>query len=177
MAIYDALIKDHRKVTELLNELVMLDEGGDAHSALIDQIRDELIPHARAEEAVFYNSLRSLDEAKDIVMHAYQEHVEAETLLRTLQAKDKIDLDWKETAQKLRKAVLHHIDEEEGKVMNVARQVFTEEEAKMMEEAFETLKPDIKEEGLMKTSIEMITNLMPKRFVPALKSINLDARI
>ncbi len=177
MAIYDALIKDHRKVTELLNELVMLDEGGDAHSALIDQIRDELIPHARAEEAVLYNSLRSLDEAKEIVMHGYQEHVEAETLLRTLQAKDKIDLDWKDTARKLRSTIAHHIEEEEGKIFNVAKQLFTSEESDMMEEAFETLKPDIKEEGMMKTSLELITNLMPKRFVPALKSINLDARI
>lgn len=177
MAIYEALKKDHRKVTELLNELVMLDEGGETHSDLIDQIRDELIPHARAEEAVLYNSLRSLDEAKDIVMHSYQEHLEAETLLRTLQAKNKIDLDWKETAKSLRAALAHHIEEEEGRIFNVAKQLFTTEEADMMEEAFEALKPEIKQEGMLQTTLEMVTNLMPKRFVPAIKSINLDARI
>ncbi len=177
MAIYEALIKDHDKIKELLNELVMLDEGADSHSELIEQIRDELIPHARAEESVFYNSLRSLDAAKDVVMPAYKEHLQAETLLRTLQIKDKIDMDWKKTANDLRDALNHHINEEEGRVFNVAQQLFTSEEAEMMENAFEALKPEIKEEGLMKTTLELITNLMPKRFVPALKSINLDARI
>lgn len=177
MSIYDALKKDHNKVTELLNELVMLDQGSNEHSAIIDQIRDELIPHARAEESVFYNSLRSIDQAKDVVMHGYKEHVEAETLLRTLQVKDKVDMDWKETATKLREAIRHHIDEEETRIFNVAQQLFTKEEADMMEEAFEALKPEIKDEGLLQTSIEMITNLMPQRFVPALKSINLDARL
>jgi len=177
MSIYDALKKDHDKVTEMLNELVMLNEGDDVHSDLINQIRDELIPHARAEESVFYNSLRSLDQARDIVMHGYKEHVEAETLLRTLQIKDKVDMDWKKTAKELRKAVKHHIDEEETKIFNVAKQLFTQEEADMMEEAFEALKPEIKEEGFVQTTIEMVTNLMPKRFVPALRQINLDSRI
>lgn len=178
MTIYDALKKDHEKVKQLLNQLVM-SEGSPAEerSDLIAQIRDELIPHARAEESVFYNSLRSLDQAKDIVMHGYGEHIEAETLLRTLQAKDKVDMEWKSTAAKLRTAVTHHIDEEETKIFNVAKQLFTNQEATMMAEAFEALKPEIKEEGLMQTSIELITNLMPQRFVPALKSINLDARI
>lgn len=177
MAIYDALMKDHDKVTGLVNELVMLEEGSGDHSSLISQIRDELIPHARAEETVLYNSLRSLDEAKDIVMHAYKEHIEAETLLRALQLKDKVDMHWRATAQKLRESVRHHIDEEEGRVFNVARQLFTDEEADMMEEAFETLKPEIREEGLMQTTIEMITNLMPERFVPALRKINLESRV
>src|SRR4051812_42423759 len=105
MSIYDALKKDHRKVEELLNELVMLEENSGRAPELISEIRDELVPHSRAEESVFYNSLRSLDQAKDIVMHGYKEHLEAETLLRTLQAKSKIDLDWKKTANDLRLAL------------------------------------------------------------------------
>lgn len=178
MSIYDVLKKDHDKVQDLLNELVMLSDGDTVErTRLIGEIRDELIPHSRAEESVFYNSLRSLDQAKDIVMHSYQEHLGAETLLRTLQAKDKVNMDWKKTARELKEAVQHHINEEETRIFNVAQQLFTKEEADMMGEAFEALKPEIREEGLVQTTIEMLTNLMPKRFVPALKSINLDARI
>lgn len=177
MAIYEALKKDHRKVEELLNELVMLEGKSERASELISEIRDEIIPHSRAEESVFYNSLRSLDQAKDIVMHGYKEHLEAEALLRMLQAKDTMNLDWKKTANDLRQAIKHHIDEEESTIFNVAQQLFTPEEADMMEEAFERLKPEIKEEGMVQTSIEMITNLMPQRFVPAFKSINLESRV
>ncbi|MEZ0390840.1 MAG: hemerythrin domain-containing protein [Pseudobdellovibrionaceae bacterium] len=175
MLIYDALKKDHESVRQHLNELIMLSEGDEnRRHTLIQQIRDELVPHSRAEESVFYNSLRAIDAAKDIVMHGYQEHMEAEALLRTLQAKDKIDADWKATAQKLKKALEHHIQEEEGKIFTVARQLFTDDEARMMAEAFEQLKPEVKEEGFLRTTLDMVANLMPPRFAASVRTFGLN---
>src|SRR5687768_4755652 len=111
MLIYDVLKKDHEKVKQLLERLVHSADADDTTRAnLITQIRDELIPHARAEERVFYNSLRSIDQAKDLVRHGYQEHMEAESLLRMLQVQDKVNMDWSTNAKKLRDAVLHHIE-------------------------------------------------------------------
>ena len=107
-------------------------------------------------------------------MHGYQEHMEAETLLRTLQAADKIDAAWKQTAQKLKKALEHHIEEEEGKIFNVAQHLFTEEEAVMMAEAFEQLKPEVREEGFLRTTIDMVANLMPPRFAASLRTMTLN---
>jgi len=178
MNIYDALKKDHETVKQLLNQLVQLepDQAGARHS-LIAQIRDELIPHARAEEAVFYNSLRSIAPVNDMAMHGYQEHFEAETALRLLQVRDKIDLEWKDTARKLKKAVEHHIEEEENKIFSAAKQLFTNDEAKMMGEAFLALKPQIKEEGVLKTTLEMIVNMMPPQFAPRFRSYNLESRL
>ncbi len=169
MLIYEALKKDHEKVKSLLNELLSLDENSKNRKDLIHQIKDELIPHVRAEEAVFYNSLRALDEAKDIIMHAYQEHVEAEGMLTLLQAKDVIDADWKATARKLKEALEHHISEEEGRIFNVAKQLFTEKEATQFAEAFERMKPDIKEEGFVGTTFDLVKNLMPPRFTKSFK--------
>lgn len=177
MSIYNSLTKDHDQIKMLLNELIATNPGEEVRDGLIDEIRDELVPHSRAEEAVFYNSLRALDEAKDIIMHAYKEHMEAETLLRSLQVQGKIDMGWKETARKLREALLHHIQEEEGRIFNVAQQLFTDEEAEMMANAFEKLKPEIEDEGFMQTSLELIVNLMPQRFAPSLRAINLEKRI
>lgn len=175
MLIYEALKKDHDTVRQLLNELVMLGENDEQRRhSLIEQIRDELVPHARAEESVFYNSLRAIDSAKDVVMHGYQEHMEAETFLRTLQLKDKIDADWKATAQKLKKAVEHHIQEEEGKIFTVAQQLFTQEEAQMMGEAFEQLKPEVKEEGFLRTTLDMVANLMPPRFKASIRTAGIN---
>ena len=178
MLIYDALKTDHDKVKQLLNELVQLDETGeDRRHQLITQIHDELIPHSRAEESVFYNSLRAIDSAKDIALHGFEEHMEAEALLRTLQAKDKIDADWKATAQKLKKAIEHHISEEEGRIFNVAQQLFTQEEAQMMAQAFEQLKPEVREEGFLRHTLDMVANLMPPRFAASIRTFNLNPRI
>jgi hemerythrin superfamily protein len=165
MAIYELLKADHDKVKGLLNELLSLqDDDSEGRKRLVQQIRDDLIPHSRAEESVFYNSLRTVDSAKDMAMHAYKEHMEAETLLRMLQVEDKTNMSWRSTAQKLKEALSHHISEEEGHMFEKARNSFTAEEAQMMGDAFQKLKPEIREEGLMGTTWDMIANMMPPRF-------------
>jgi hemerythrin superfamily protein len=171
MLIYEALKKDHVNIRRLLDELVALSPNDkDKHHKLIQEIHDELVPHARAEESVFYNSLRAIDQAKDIAMHGFQEHMEAETLLRTLKSKDKRDTDWKSTAQKLQKVVDSHIQEEETRIFNVAQQLFTEDEARMMAEAFEQLKPEVSEEGFLRQTLDMVANVMPPRFAASLRT-------
>jgi hypothetical protein len=178
MEIYEALKNDHREVKDLLRQLVTLRETDSAiRENLIIHIRDALIPHSRAEETVFYNSLRAIDGAKDVVMHAYQEHIEAEALLRTLQVKEKIDMNWTETARKLKTALERHIEEEEVRVFNVAKQLFTKEEAEMMCEAFDKLKSEIREEGFMTTTLELVANLMPPRFAKAFSKFDLERRV
>ncbi len=174
MNIYKVLSDDHEKVRMLLTELVGLnDKDTERRSELIAEIRDELIPHVRAEEAVFYNSLRMIDASKSMAMHGYAEHLEAEGMFRALQAMDKLDTSWKSTAQKLKQSIEHHIREEENEMFNAAKQLFTEEEAVAMAETFEAMKPKIKEQGLMKTTLEMVANLMPPRFSEKFRSFDL----
>lgn len=164
MQIYQALAQDHLKLKEMLSELVSIKEGDEeTRHDLIADIRDELVPHARAEESLFYNSIRALTDEKKVVFHGYQEHLEAETLLRTLQVADKIDLGWKQTAKKLKDAVEHHIEEEEDKIFSLGKELFSAEEAEMIGSAFERIKPQIKDESFMKTSSELIMNLLPSR--------------
>jgi hypothetical protein len=170
MHIFEALMKDHEKVKELLTELVSLDESEtDSRRDLVKDIRDELIPHARAEESVFYNSIRALDSGSSETMHGYAEHMEAETLLRLLQVEDKVNMGWKATAQKLKDAVEHHIKEEESKIFSKARTLITQEEAKTLGDLFEKLKPQIQDEGILKTTLEMMVNTLPVRLGSALK--------
>ena len=172
MHIFTALIKDHEVVKELLSELVSLDESDtEARDELVQEIRDNLVPHARAEESVFYNSLRALDTNKDVVMHGFREHMEAEALLRLLQVEDKLNLGWKNTAKKLKHAVEHHIQEEEGKIFATARHVISKEEGETLGDLFEKVKPQIEEEGFMKNSFDMVVNMMPVRFATAIKNM------
>jgi len=177
MQIYETLKADHDTVLELLDELNEMEEGEEYRGDLIAQIRDELIPHARAEEAVFYNTLRSIDTAKDVVAHSYKEHLAAEALLRALQVVDKIDAAWKKTAEKLREAVSHHVGEEEGKVFTAARAVLSDEEAEAIGEAFEKLKDEIKDEGFTATTLELVANMMPPRLAKAFGKYNPESRV
>jgi hemerythrin-like domain-containing protein len=160
-----------------MDQLLALDDADTHRNDLINRVRDELIPHARAEEAVFYNSIRALDSAKMIVVHAFQEHIEAEGLLRTLQVRDKIDAEWKATARKLKDTLEHHIQEEENEIIPAAEKIFTKEEAEVMGEAFIKLKPEVKKEGFMQTTLELLVNMMPPGLAPKRGSINLDNRI
>jgi hypothetical protein len=174
MQIYEALKNDHDKVKKLLNELVSMDfEDKDHAEAIIDLIRDELIPHSRAEEAVFYNSIRAVDTAKGLVWHGYEEHIMAEGLLRALQGMSKVDADFRGVARKLKAALEHHIHEEETKIFSAAQELFTEEEAEVMCEAFEDLKPQVKEEGILQTSLDLIANVMPPRLAGPLRTFTL----
>lgn len=164
MNIYDELKKDHQKVLSLLDLLIAGEhEGPEARGRLVDQIRDDLVPHARAEEAILYNALRDQDQGKDAVMHAYGEHAEVEAVLRSLQVTGAVNVNWAAGARKLRALLVHHITEEEGKVFAAARLYFSEEEATQMREAFVQMKPRVKEENVVGTTLDMIANLLPAR--------------
>ena len=179
MTIYEALKKDHEEVRGMLNQLINMGETEkvEKRRALIGKIRDALVPHSRAEETVFYNTIREADKTGKLIAHGYQEHIAAEALLRTLQMAGTIDAGWQATAKKLKAELEHHISEEEGQIFSAAKQIFTTEEAEMMGEAFEKLKPEIKEEGMMATTTELIANMMPARFSKAFRSYNLESRI
>ena len=170
MLIYEALKKDHENLKPLLAELVRQENGGKSPTALIAKIRDELIPHSRAEEAIFYNSLRTIDGAGELVAHGYMEHMEAEAMLRTLQAIDLVDVKWTALAQKFKDGIEHHIKEEESDIFSAARLVLAEEEAEMMAEAFEELNPQIREGSFVQTTMDLVANLMPSRFAAPLRT-------
>jgi len=173
MLIYDELKKDHETVKGLLNQLVATDQkDSKTWKALVKQIRDELIPHSRAEEAVLYNSMRGIDAAKELVRHSYSEHMQAETLLRSLQVLEAFDVNSVNTARKLKEALEHHIAEEEGRIFNAAQKLFTQEEALAMGDVFNRMKPEVKKESFMKTTLEMIANMMPERLRGSFRSFH-----
>lgn len=171
MEIYEALKRDHEQVKELLDELVSLRNDDEYRYVLIEEIRNALIPHSRAEESIFYNTLRAVNADKKTVFHGFQEHLEAETLLRTLQLMDKVNMDWKVTAEKLRDAILHHVETEESTIFAEARAAFSSEEAVAMCEAFEQLKPKVEQEGFVKNTMDMVINMMPPRLADKIRNI------
>ena len=179
MTIYDTLSKDHREFERLLDGLLEASKAGkDAWKGILDELRRGVIAHAHAEEAVFYNALREADQAKDLVMHSYGEHAMAETEIRTLGAAKMIDANWTAVVEKLRKDLLHHIQEEESRVFDAARKVFTDEEAAQIGVAFERMKAETVKGGdsMVKSTIDLIANLLPPRLTAAFRKHVNDAR-
>lgn len=173
MDIYVNLKKDHEVIKNLLNELLTLDEKDEYRHTLIESIAAELVPHARAEEAVFYNTLRASDADSGTVMHGFKEHMEAEGLLRVLQSKDKMSLDWKKTAKKLKEELEHHIQEEETKIFSMARNLLSNDEAVQVGNAFLQMKGEYKSQGAVKNVAEMVVNMLPARFANKVHDLNL----
>lgn len=172
MTIYEALSKDHRQFERLLDRLLETSKAGtDEWKGILDELRRGVIAHAHAEEAVFYNSLREADEGKGLVMHSYGEHAMAEGELRTLGAAKLIDAKWTSMVEKLRKDLLHHIQEEESRVFAAARKVFTEEEANQIGAAFERLKTATAKDGdsMIASTIDLVANLLPPRLTNAFR--------
>lgn len=177
MDIYQNLKKDHVEVKNLLTELISLNENDEYRHTIIEKIAAELIPHARAEEAVLYNTIRASDADSGIVMHSFKEHMEAEGLLRLLQTKDKVDLDWKKTAQKLKDSLEHHIQEEETKLFAQAQNLFSPEEAAQISTAFDKMKSEYKKQGAVKNSMDMVVNLMPARFANKMNKLDTNQEV
>jgi hemerythrin superfamily protein len=170
MEIYEILKSDHEELKQLLNDLVVLKDDDDYRYVLIEEIRNALVPHSRAEESVLYNTLRAVNADKKMIFHGFQEHLEAETLLRTLQVMDTMNLGWRRVAQKLLAVVSHHIEAEEDEVFSEARKVFTSQEAVAMGEAFNELKPKVMEEGFLKSTADMVINLLPPRLADSIRN-------
>lgn len=170
MQIYELLKQDHDEIRNVLKELMELKKDDDYRFVLVDQLEKLLLPHSRAEESVFYNTIRAIDADKSIVWDGFKEHMKAEGLLRVLQAKEKGKIDWTDTVQKLYQEITHHIDEEETRLFAQAKNIFSEQEANQMGSAFAKLKPEIEQHGMVKNAIDMVTNLLPPRLVNSLRN-------
>jgi hemerythrin-like domain-containing protein len=175
MEIYEVLKEDHRNLKALLGQLVLCGTVDDSkRKNLIQLIRDEMVPHSRAEEAVFYNFLKQFETTKGLVHHSYAEHLEAEALLRSLQIMEALDANWTKTAYKLKDALEHHIEEEEQRVFPMAEMIISETESQLMAKAFERIKPEVREGSLVRNTLDMVANMLPERLGRPLRSFEVD---
>ncbi len=155
MKIYEALEKDHKHLKHLLNKLVALKDDDELRFFFIEQIRRLLFSHARAEESVFYNTLQEVDAVKNIILHGYQAHLEAESLLRSLQVMNKMNLSWKGTAKKLKDKLEEHFEEEETGIFDEARSAFSDLEAEAIGVSFNELRQKIEQDGVLTSTFDL----------------------
>jgi hemerythrin superfamily protein len=117
----ELLKHDHQAVKSLFDQI---DETEDAkqRKKLFDQIDTELNIHAHIEETVFYPEMRKIDELKDMVQEALEEHQEVKTLLEEMEALDPENEQFSASLEELMENVEHHVAEEEDEMFPKVRE-------------------------------------------------------
>lgn len=117
------LTSDHDKVKQLFCEYERLRGIGDVSlkADLALQLCMELEIHTTIEEEIFYPAVKSATGDTKMVREAIQEHAEAKELIAHIQGLSGDDPDLDSTVALLRKAIEHHVEEEEREMFPQAR--------------------------------------------------------
>jgi hemerythrin superfamily protein len=119
------LKEDHRKVERLFQK-VKADQEGSEHKELFEQIKAELEVHTHIEETIFYPKLKEEKELEDIVLEGIEEHHQAKMFLRELSNLKDDSEKFEPKLKVLMEDIIHHVQEEEGKMFPKVEQVFDE---------------------------------------------------
>jgi hemerythrin superfamily protein len=121
----DLLKKDHDAVRQLFAEFESA-ESNDSKLDAYEDLRQQLLIHARVEEEMFYPAVREVDpgKAEKQVKEALTEHQQVKEMLAKLDdMAAEVDADFTESVRKLAKSVEHHVQEEENDIFVTARKM------------------------------------------------------
>lgn len=145
MDILDTLGEEHEEVAALLQELVDADNSAKKRS-LLKQIKGALVPHARAEEKVVYDTILAVKDKKVQIdgEEGYIEHHIADTLFQDLsRIKDAMSPEFCAAAKVLKESIAHHVKEEESAVWSDVKKNTDADQRKMMNRKYLALKAQV----------------------------------
>ena len=140
---FDVLHKDHEEVDEILSQIEIATNGSTREQHM-KHLMEEIIPHMRGEEAAFYSALLKHEESKSDTQEGMKEHKEAEETLKTLRDMSTRSKEWMDTFHELREEIQHHVQEEESKIFDHARQLLSEDQMYTIMTSFESEKERMK---------------------------------
>ena len=145
MNIFEQIRKDHETQRTLIDLLVKTDGASEGREELYEKLKKELQVHADAEERYFYRPLMEADLTQDQARHSVAEHQEIDELIEQLDNTEMSSPGWLPTAKKLKESVLHHLDEEEHQVFQMAGKVLSEEQKSQLAQSYRKMMEDDKE--------------------------------
>jgi hemerythrin-like domain-containing protein len=122
--IYDILKAEHEQMTNLLKQAL-----SDGSKTSFFKVKLTADPHMMGEDKFFYPRLEDKEELRELVSHAYKEHNEAKTLICEMEGMDERDEEWASKLSELKRSIDHHLEEEESKVFERARNSLSQQEA------------------------------------------------
>ena len=128
MLIYDILKMDHRMIINIIDAISTVKESNRRKHMLM-LVDTELTMHHKAEETVFYNTLRHFLPDEEMLRASFDEHDKIDSTLATLQFSPADNSEWIATLGTLRTMLQQHMMKEETALFTLAQKQFTTEEA------------------------------------------------
>ncbi len=132
------LKEEHREVKALLEDAV--DSEPDERLQLLEEIEEQLIPHARGEEKTVYAAILDLasedEPSHGLAQEAYEEHKAVDMLLKELKKIDVEDERWIAKMKVIKENIEHHVKEEEEEFLPKISQHLSEEQQRQLLEAY-----------------------------------------
>jgi len=141
MDIYSYLKKDHRKVADLMED-VLTAKSPARRETIFEKIREELTLHSEAEEATFYAALQDEEETEERIEDAEEDHEEMKAYMEQLSSMSADTEQWLEMFGEFKHAVEHHVKDEEGRIFEKAREVLDDDDAEQLAEDMERMKEE-----------------------------------
>ncbi|WP_017317416.1 hemerythrin domain-containing protein [Mastigocladopsis repens] len=140
-----ALIEaEHRQIEQLLAE------AENAKNTQLynyfNQIYKALNLHTGAEELVFYPAMQEYEETKKYILEAEEEHEETKALLEELKVLKPNDSEFKTKMSDLKKAVQHHVKEEESEIFSAVQKCMNQEQLIQLGQEFQEAKAKLEED-------------------------------
>lgn len=138
---------DHAELAKLLDELL---GSRDYEPAMRDDIRDQIVvgatAHAVAEEEIVYDFLKQNASTRGNVEHAFREHAELDRLVVALQGMDTRDPGLEQVAEDLKRALQHHVHEEENVLLPRAEEAIGRDRLARLIPPFNSRRSQLQEE-------------------------------
>jgi hemerythrin superfamily protein len=130
--VVDIIMNDHRELERIFDELMSKPE---TRPGLVPVMITLLGAHSRAEESEVYPAAKDAGGEED-VEHSQKEHLEADQLAAQVAETDPTSDEFTGVLQKLIDAVMHHVEEEEEKVLPGMRERLDDSRRQQLGEAF-----------------------------------------
>ncbi len=128
MNIFEALRQEHEIQRDLVKKLVATHGDTQERKKIFEHLKHELKIHADAEERHFYVPLIQKDLTQEKARHSVAEHHEMDELIEQLEDTEMSASNWLKIAKDLEHTVIHHLDEEEHEVFQMAGKALTEKQ-------------------------------------------------
>lgn len=128
MTIFEALRQEHEIQRDLIAKLVETQGDTEERKKIFETLKHELKIHADAEERFFYVPLIEKDLTQEKARHSVAEHHEMDELVEKLEETEMDASNWLKIAKELEHELIHHLDEEEHEVFQMAGKALTEKQ-------------------------------------------------
>lgn len=128
MTIFEALRQEHEIQRDLIDKLIKTEGKTEERRKIFATLKHELEIHADAEERFFYIPLIEKDLTQEKARHSVAEHHEMDELVEDLEDTEMDASNWLKIAKDLEHQLIHHLDEEEHEVFQMAGKVLTEKQ-------------------------------------------------